>query len=545
MVECPGGSTGSGLVCVDLTNSGANCGTCNRACGPGFVCNGAGHCAKACAAGYTRCPSVECTDLNNDPLNCGACGLACAVGASCQLGRCACPSGDLVCTTPQVNPLTACVDPASDPLNCGGCGKVCTGGAGCVAGQCICPAGEMPCAGVCVLTATDPENCGGCGQPCASALCVAGACAACPSGQVPCNGRCVDLQTDAANCGACGAGCENGTCAGGACSCPPAMTLCTPLGCGAEVNSETNCGAAGASCALGQVCVGSSCQTPSQPVQLTPQVVDPSETPSSDGQEVFFVSGGPVEAVPIKGGATRAITTVGVNGLAIDATNVYWTLPRQVWREPLAGGPATLVFSAPGPDDNLGALAVTSSGLYFGDEQGGVVSTIAWLPTGASASSTVWDVGGSVNTLVAQGGLVYAFSQNTVTGAQWLSTAPETGGGWPMQVDAAGTSIESFAVSSTGVYFTHVASADANIYYLPQGGGPAVVAVSGQPGPTVVAADDTAVYWFNAGDGSIRKQSLCGGTQVILARGQIAQVMSVDAQNLYWGSTNGLWVTPK
>jgi hypothetical protein len=363
---------------------------------------------------------------------------------------------------------------------------------------------------------------------------------------VACDGVCVEETTDPANCGACGAGCPNGTCAAGACSCSSTSTECTDLGCGATSYSEANCGTPGAACATGEVCAGSGavCQTPTRATQLTTQAVLPGTTSiASDGQDVFFVSfTGELDTIPATGGPLRTLDPGNVFALTLDSTSLYWSKGLQLWREPLtAGGPVLLATAAGAPGDSYGNLALEAGVLYAAQTRAFPVAEVTRLPAGATATMGVWQttVTASENVIVgALNGLLY-----WIDGEGRLFVAPDDGSGWPTAVDPAGPAVGDLAVGATGLYYTRPSTGA--IVHAPQGGGPPVVVASGQATPTVLAVDDAALYWFDAGDGTIRKQSLCSGTQITLAQGQIASALTVDATNVYWAGENGVWVTPK
>jgi hypothetical protein len=534
--------------CVNLGSEVASCGSCGHVCSNGNWCNGQGRCAKSCATGFTHCNSAssggECADLNNDSANCGMCGRECPNGAACQLAVCVCPASQSVCpVSGSKTGMLTCAETMTDPQNCGGCGVVCVGGTGCVAGQCVCPSGEVPCGGVCVNTVTDPEHCGACGSPCGSGHCSGGMCVDCPSGRVACDGVCVDETTDPDNCGACGAGCPNGTCASGACSCASASTWCTDLGCGATSYSEANCGTAGVVCATGEVCAGAgaACQTPSRPIQLTTQPGD--RAMASDGQNLFFIaSTDELDELPVTGGPLQTIAPSIVLALTADSTSVYWSNNAfELWRAPLTGGtPIRLATAAPG-NNSYNNLAVDGGVLYAAETLTLPLAAVTRLLAGATTTTALWqtiETNGENVPLAAFNGVVYWIDRSGR-----LFMAPGDGSGWPTAVDPAGPAVAALAVGATGLYYTRPSTGE--IVHAPPGGGPPVIIAAGQADPSLLAVDDAALYWFNSGDGTVRKQSLCGGVQITLAQGAAAAALTIDATNIYWAGLNGVWVTPK
>jgi hypothetical protein len=109
--------------CYDLTISPTHCGSCTTQC--------SGNCQQGvcCDPPSLVCGGV-CTDVTTDPNNCGKCGNLCNVaGQSCNMGVCACPTGQDACNG-------ACIDVTKDPNNCGSCGHVCHNGQQCLAGGC-------------------------------------------------------------------------------------------------------------------------------------------------------------------------------------------------------------------------------------------------------------------------------------------------------------------------------------------------------------------------------------------------------------------------
>src|SRR5438045_3888987 len=67
---CQGGLMSCNGLCVDVSTSAAQCGSCGRACGAGLVCS-LGNCSNSCASGLMQCGS-DCADTNSSAQHCGA-----------------------------------------------------------------------------------------------------------------------------------------------------------------------------------------------------------------------------------------------------------------------------------------------------------------------------------------------------------------------------------------------------------------------------------------------------------------------------------------
>ena len=192
--DCACADAGVGLhacngSCVSFDNDVDNCGTGGKSCGARQTCV-RGSCA--CDSSERLC-SGQCVDTKTDSKNCGVCGKSCSATELCESGVCV--------------------------VNTTGCVPACTGGQSCEDGKCACASGQNLCSGRCVNPTIDPNNCGSCGTTCgATQSCVMGSCG-CGTGKTSCSSRCVDTQTDPKNCGGCGVTCSAAeSCSAGSCS---------------------------------------------------------------------------------------------------------------------------------------------------------------------------------------------------------------------------------------------------------------------------------------------------------------------------------------
>lgn len=143
---CGGGTIQCGDRCFDPSVDPKNCGGCGKLCAQGEVCS-AGTCGLYCQAGYSLCTGSGgdggaavpyCANLQTDPINCGSCGTVCGSAhgiPSCTAGACTitCLGSWSDCDKMAGNGCEA--DLAADGKNCGKCGRDCAGGA-CNGSQC-------------------------------------------------------------------------------------------------------------------------------------------------------------------------------------------------------------------------------------------------------------------------------------------------------------------------------------------------------------------------------------------------------------------------
>jgi hypothetical protein len=313
---------------------------------------------------------------------------------------------------------------------------------------------------------------------------------------IDCSGS--DTQTDNQNCGACGNRCSasapsTATCALGRCL----VTLAA---------SDTYARfAVGASDVYWTIWGGTEVM----------------KVPTGGGSPVAFVSG---QSSP--------------NGLALDATHVYWTnydLYGTVSKAPIAGGrPITLATNQTFPP----TVTVHATGVYW----------TTWASYGRNGSvMKLPSSGGGPVTVASRQDHPDAISLDA-TDVFWTS------GGTLMKAPIAGGTPTTF-ISAPGAYGRLVVSGG-NAYYcqyeedadvgtvmkVPTGGGTPVVLASGRP--VYIAVDAESVYWTDDDptggvNGQILKVPVGGGETTVLATGQDGpDRIAVDQASVYWTNYN-------
>jgi hypothetical protein len=287
--------------------------------------------------------------------------------------------------------------------------------------------------------------------------------------------------------------------------------------------------------------------------------------------------------VPLDGGAPVSLATgYGAEGIAVDATSVYWAnsvsisvsgpgmacapdagpcdlppvLGADVMRAPLDGGTDTTVAQ-----EGSYAVAVSATSIYW---------TSSACPQGAGACSGVVRAapvgGGAPMTLASLPGHTVDRLAIDATGAYFTSDGAvmkvPIAGGTPAMIASGPAS--GIAIDSRNLYWTsECASATpfpqcvASLMKMPLGGGDATALASwhsvpyqsGSGTPHPIAVDADHVYWtrFACDDGGCRSAllqvAIAGGSPTVLDDGgTITQTtpgvvpLAVDGTNLYWAS---------
>lgn len=407
-------------------------------------------------------------------------------------------------------------------------------------GGVVCPDGLADCASLCVDTATDRSNCGACGNGCAAAeSCCAGACAdtrdspehcgacgvSCSAAQTCCGGTCVDTASAADHCGGCGAACPgSAVCQGGSCACPAGLADCG-VACANLLTSGAHCGVCGHDCQGGE-CVGGACQ----PVALISGLGGGNGSARFNSSAVFWLHGSAIAMLPFgaQGPVTLAVLEGYEHDIGVDAANVYVT---SYWNSTLLKVP--IDGSEP---------ALLTGGQSNATEIVADQDSIAWArvpDSGALGSVRIRKKDGS--------GDVSASGQDTparltldpnnlywVAGGNLMKLAKTGGVAVPMTA-AAPSDITS---DGTNVYW--VVAGDGTLRRIPVTGGTPVILASGLGAPSSVAVDETHVYWTNPGGGQVMRIPKSGGSPVTLASGQESpQDIAVDETSIYWANYAG------
>lgn len=426
------------------------------------------------------------------------CGSACNAPLTCQVNR-TCGCGAALCNG-------ACIDEANDPGNCGGCGHACAAGtnqtATCSAKMCgtSCNAGYADCADAgtacATSTAANPSNCGSCGHACTAAgqVCTGGACA-CPSGQRLCasSNRCADVTSDPNNCGSCAHSCLGGTCIASVCQ-PVTLASGVTAPVGIALDSSYVYFTSPTDGTVSKVPVGGGAVVPIATGQVAPTGV------AVDGVNVYWAQNGPTG---VTGGVSKAalpngspvplVTGVSAFYLVSNGTNVYFTRGQNgpVLEVSVNGGSTTPIWTG---NKYPEGIAIDATNVYWGVLNNNLGVYKAPVATGSPVSEFVSGYSNTVQ-LATDGTNVY-FTTYLMSGGVY-KTDPSGTNVVPLATGLARPF--GVAVDTTHAYVTTLSA----VVRVPLAGGAATQLVADST-PQQIAVDATAIYWAS-GSGRILK----------------------------------------
>jgi hypothetical protein len=374
----------------------------------------------------------------------------------------------------------------------------------------------------------DPTNCGACGHVCAVRL---NSIPMCDQGQcgIRCNtnfGNCdnqadngceTPLSTDPKNCGGCGRDCSGGGCTNGQCL-PVVLT--------------TN--------------------------QSSPNVI------TVDQNSVYWAAyySFTVDKIAKAGGTATTISSGEVNpsGIALDATNVYWSDrgygggDGYVKRAPVAGGAVSNIVG--GLNTKPAAVAVDGANVYYatlGDFSvtGGAISSVplGTVDGGAGAGTVVAPQQNNPSFMTIDGTTLYWSNSGTFVapdggapnGSIVKCATPDCSNG-PQTVAAAQNHPRGITHDAEFVYWANFGTGqnDGAIMKAPKTGGPAAVMVPNLVYPDGIAVDAKYVY-FTTHSGQVGRIPLEGGAPETLVTVQQSYPLAVtgDEKFLFFSTYSG------
>ena len=253
-----------------------------------------------------------------------------------------------------------------------------------------------------------------------------------------------------------------------------------------------------------------------------------------------------------------------VEGLAVDASSVYWTNGYGTIRKVgLAGGTPTTIASG---QDGATKIAVDATNVYWNDQlplRGPRDHTFHESPSpGAVMKMPI--AGGNPTTLasnvspfeIAVDAVSVYWAENDSPGRRLPSSAQvmkvPIAGGAPTTLASGQDAPQDLVVDGSYVYWTNIPGPclagscgsslpdTGTVMRVPVGGGTPSTIASQQPGPSGIAVDATSVYWTNNPGGTVVAAPLGGGASSTLATGQgMPSHILADATGIYWTNETG------
>lgn len=488
--------------------------------------------AASCPTGAADCDKNAgngCeVDLTSDDANCGACGKACTAGAhasaSCEASVCkqTCKTGYADCDKSASDGCEA--DLQSDPATCGKCepcAQYPNEVPSCAAGQCAyaCQAdyadcnGELP-DGCEKHLPDDVANCGSCGHVCgsqhATPSCKAGKCEiVCAAGHANCDGidenGCETDLTGNTNCGACGHDCKAGQCNGSMMCDPILLGQSDTTGSLLTMDASTLYWQAYDSVASNAWIVrlakaGGDVVSVGDISQYTAT----SLAPGAKGVFATLTGSGSLFQVEFAGGqiATKS-SPAGANyahGVALSSQWAFWVATEggttKLFRAPLAGGAATLVWSEAG----IPSVVADEQSAYWANSSKGEIRSVSHNGTDAK---TVGLGAVGATSLTHHGTKLYWSTGNGGT----VLSVDKGGGTATVLVPNGGTPVWGATSDAGHVWYL----TGTEIRRVPNTGGAPMTMAVGQKDFAGMVSDGEYLYWLNVSNDVTKAYKIAAG----------------------------------
>ena len=332
----------------------------------------------------------------------------------------------------------------------------------------------------------------------------------CFDADVNCNGTCVGTSDDPSNCGSCGHDCQDGACVNGQCQ-PVTLASAQVQPWGLAINevnvywtttsgSVLSCAKTG--CGTGPTTIASG--------QLTPIGI------AVDDTNVYWTNnkGGTVAFCPLDGcdgePTTLASGQLNPRGIAVDDVNVYWTnyaSPGEVAgcsKSGCSGAPTVLASNQASP---LGIVA--GAGFLYWTNNTIPGTTMSCATSGCADQPTQIAVSLGADGIAANASDIYWVEQGQMPGQpDGLLRSCQLPGCTVVGTIGAGlTDPRGVALDPGTAFFTSFAGNAVLKCPLSGTSCTPVVLSSVESSPYAIAVDETAVYWTNRGDNTIRKMA--------------------------------------